>query len=439
MSSRSGPAFARSPVIDGGEPRKLQMATLIPAWWTRGWQMNKGELLKTYIVPIFFPILSIVDGMVIWFARIFPRKTPANNVVFVRTDNLGDFILWLPTASALRQQWPWPGCRFALVGNPNWVELARSLRLFDEIIGIDRKKFQRRPGYRFLSLWRLAHFRAELLVNPIHLRDPLSSDTIARAISAKRKLAARGDTSNALGQHGRANRWYDELIDSGDFSIHQAIRNHDFLARLCGIQLADPWPSMPKLESGHRSPELPNGPYALIAAGAEASLRVWPMDRFAHLAEKLARQTSLQVVLVGSPSERSLLGRLERLCSVPVINLAGKLAVQDVVFVAERAKLIITNETGAAHLGAALRVPTVCITGGGHFKGFVPYPKQAEGVGIKLFPVYHEMPCFGCDWRCIYNTRGGQAAPCISAVSVEAAWQAIKTALDSAPAPLTKN
>jgi ADP-heptose:LPS heptosyltransferase len=392
--------------------------------------MNRTELLKTYIVPSLFPILSLVDGVVIRFARLFPRKGLANDIIFVRTDNLGDFVLWLAAASALRKQWPWPGRRFVLIANASWAELARSLQLFDEVIPIERTKFQRHPAYRFASLSRLARRQAELLVNPIHGRDPLSSDTISRAIDADRKVVARGDTSNALGQEVRANRWYDELIDSADVSVHQAIRNSEFLARFCGIELADPWPNMRSPESRHSSADLPSARYVVIAPGAAASRRAWPPERFAHLAERFAREVSLQVVLVGSPSEVSFVNKLARLCSIPLFNLAGKLTLHDILPVLQKAELILTNETGTAHLGAAFRVPTVCITGGGHFKRFVPYPKEAERAGIRLFPIYHDMPCFGCNWQCIYHMRHGDAAPCIVNVDADAVWEATKLVLD---------
>jgi ADP-heptose:LPS heptosyltransferase len=369
--------------------------------------MTRSELLKTYIVPLLFPILSIADGMVIRLVRLFRRKGYANAVIFVRTDNLGDFVLWLAAASALRRQWPWSGRRFVLIANASWAELAQSLQLFDEVVAVNRTKFQRHPVYRIATLWRLARLQPELLVNPIHSRDPLSSDTIARAVDAKRKIAARGDTSNAFGQKTRANCWYDELIESADVSVHEAIRNREFLARLCGIEMTDPWPSMPAPEPRGRCTELSRGSYVVIAPGAPHRRKAWPPERFAELARRLANQTSLCVVLVGSLSELSQVNEVERHCSVRVLNLAGKLSFSDLLLLLKDARLIVTNDTAAAHLGAAFRVSTVCIAGGWQFNRFVPYPEQTSRAGITFFTAYHEMPCFGCNWRCIYRMKRG--------------------------------
>src|SRR5882672_3202036 len=67
---------------------------------------------KIYLAPWVFPAVFVVDGFIISLARLFPLRASARRVVFVRTDNLGDFVLWMPAAKAIRARWPWPGCQF---------------------------------------------------------------------------------------------------------------------------------------------------------------------------------------------------------------------------------------------------------------------------------------------------------------------------------------
>lgn len=295
-------------------------------------------MLKAYIVPILFPVLSVVDGVVIRIARSFARIRSADDIVFVRTDNLGDFVLWLAAASELRKQWPWPGRQFVLIANVNWAGLARSLQLFDDIIPINRAKFQRNLYYRIASLCAFARVRADLLVNPINSRDPISADTIARAVDANRKVAARGDASNAFGQDVRANRWYHEFIESTGVSVHEALRNRDFLAQFCGLRLADPWPRMcaPRMTKEHAG--LQAEPYVVVAPGAGASRRAWPAERFASLAAKMAREVPARVVLVGTRSELPLINEVQHLSPMPVLNLAGKLTLPELLPVLKDAK-----------------------------------------------------------------------------------------------------
>ena len=44
--------------------------------------------------------------------------------------------------------------------------------------------------------------------------------------------------------------------------------------------------------------------------------------------------------------------------------------------------------------------------------------------------VFHEMPCFGCNWECIYSLKNNEAAPCIASISVDAVWKKIKPLLN---------
>lgn len=64
------------------------------------------------------------------------------------------------------------------------------------------------------------------------------------------------------------------------------------------------------------------------------------------------------------------------------------------------------------------------MAGGGHFGCFVPYPPPIRPAAAVFLS--HEMECYHCLWRC--PRRGGPAEPfpCVAAIAVEAAWQAVR-------------
>jgi ADP-heptose:LPS heptosyltransferase len=102
-----------------------------------------------------------------------------------------------------------------------------------------------------------------------------------------------------------------------------------------------------------------------------------------------------------------------------------------------KSQILISNETGTAHIANAVGTPTVCILGGGHFGRFVPYP-VLSGQTSHLKVVYHKMPCYGCDWKCVYQIKSeasgsgameDEPAPCISNISVDAVWNEVKPLL----------
>ena len=135
---------------------------------------------------------------------------------------------------------------------------------------------------------------------------------------------------------------------------------------------------------------------------------------------------SLDIVLIGTQSERAETAAVAQVCSGPVVDLTARLNTEDLPAVIGKAKLVITNDTGTVHIAAALRVPTVCIVGGGHFGRFLPYPEEARDVGIRVEALHHPLPCFNCNWKCIYPVRYFEPAPCVSNVSVDSVWMSIK-------------
>jgi hypothetical protein len=68
--------------------------------------------------------------------------------------------------------------------------------------------------------------------------------------------------------------------------------------------------------------------------------------------------------------------------------------------------------------------------GGGHFGRFVPYP-DLPGQTNNLKEVFHKMPCYGCNWKCIYPINEGEPAPCIANISVDAVWEKVVPLLTS--------
>ena len=92
------------------------------------------------------------------------------------------------------------------------------------------------------------------------------------------------------------------------------------------------------------------------------------------------------------------------------------------------ARLLVTNETGTVHLGAAVGTPTVCVLGGGHFGRFFPYPSGLMPDTAQA--IYCPMECYGCNWSCIFQVPKNEAVPCIQSISVEAVWQAASNQLE---------
>jgi ADP-heptose:LPS heptosyltransferase len=101
----------------------------------------------------------------------------------------------------------------------------------------------------------------------------------------------------------------------------------------------------------------------VVHPGAKDPARRWPAARFAAVALRLAR-TGHPVVLTGSPAEASLASRIARLAGLPADRvLAGRTDVAGLAALVASARLVISGDTGIAHLATGYRTPSVVLFG----------------------------------------------------------------------------
>ena len=189
-------------------------------------------------------------------------------------------------------------------------------------------------------------------------------------------------------------------------------------------------PSAPFLELQYDFPEgFCYENYYIVVPGAGAQYRQWPQENFARIAREVHELTGLKAVICGNQSETRLAESLCRLQPDIFHDWAGKTSLQELVAIIHGAKFVLSNETSAVHIAAALKVPSVCILGGGHFGRFLPYPLGDEEEGFAPVPVYEQMDCYNCNWDCVYTFVDGCPAPCVERVKVAAVWDAIEQLL----------
>lgn len=98
---------------------------------------------------------------------------------------------------------------------------------------------------------------------------------------------------------------------------------------------------------------LVDGPYAVVHPGATSASRRWPPDRFAEVADGLA-DAGLQVVVGGVPSEATTTAQVVARCRAPVVDLTGRTTLGQYAALLRAAEVVVANDTGTAHLTAAV-------------------------------------------------------------------------------------
>jgi ADP-heptose:LPS heptosyltransferase len=105
----------------------------------------------------------------------------------------------------------------------------------------------------------------------------------------------------------------------------------------------------------------------VIHVGAAYGSRLWPVERFAHVAVELTK-AGHDIVLTGGPSERARAEETAALANLRGMDidggvLAGRQGLAEFAATIAEARLVISADTGAAHLASAYARPSVVLFG----------------------------------------------------------------------------
>nr|PZN64213.1 MAG: lipopolysaccharide heptosyltransferase II [Sphaerobacter thermophilus] len=134
-------------------------------------------------------------------------------------------------------------------------------------------------------------------------------------------------------------------------------------------------------------------PGGAVNPGTAMPAKRWPPERFAALADRLSTEAGVRVILAGASSDRAAVAAVVRRAQAPVVNLCGRLTLDELAAVAERAALYVGNDSGTSHLAAAVGTPTVTIfgpTNPGRYRPLGPHarvcapPESWKGAVIDL-------------------------------------------------------
>jgi ADP-heptose:LPS heptosyltransferase len=258
----------------------------------------------------------------------------------LRTLKLGDLLVAVPALQGLRRAYPEHRLVLAV---PGWLE-----PIVDLVDGVDALL----PTKGLDELLPLAPGRIDVAVN-LHGSGP-ESRRLIDALEARVAMVHHVDEIDGprLGDaqdDGPRPVWRDDIGERARW-----VR----LVRTYGVE-ADP-DEVGLLSSPHRVDVVGA---TVLHVGAFYGSRRWPVERFAEVARELGRQGH-RVVFTGSAAERERALEVARLAGAPEASvLAGELGLAEFAGVVEDAALVISADTGAAHLASAYARPSVVLFG----------------------------------------------------------------------------
>ena len=279
--------------------------------------------------------------------------------LFIRFGGIGDILLATPSVRAVHNAFP--GIEIDFIVGGGMAEALTGLPYIRNVLTFDKRGIDSRIDHFLPFLLKLSRERYDLVIN---LHPSAKSFLMAAATGARRHITFRKDM-RIQAQDGSVRHAIDDFAkelaplglritsDDLDFDIPDDDRQSvEELLRFSGVAV------------GSR--------LVVINPAASRPVNRWSAERFKEVASHFAKQLGTTVVITGAPSAfRTEIDNIDEvalaadIASVDqrIVSVAGKLTVKELGALLARSTVFLTCDTGPMHVGAAMSVPMVVLSG----------------------------------------------------------------------------
>lgn len=324
----------------------------------------------------------------------WPREwRDACNILCVRLDAIGDVLMTGPALRALREQNPQR--RITLLTSPYGASIARLMPEVDRVIEYAApwmkatpQRVDARHEYRMIGELRAYGFDAAVLFT-VSTQSPLPAALLCYFAGIPRCLAHCRENPYQLITH-----WILDPEAAGSHR-HEVRRQLDLVAPI-GAHAEDTRLALrvPPAAQRKARAELARAgvreasPLVLVHPGATAPSRRYPPEHFAAAARQLREMHDCQIVFTGNADEIALIEEIRAAMKAPSASLAGRLDLAELAAAIAQCDVLIVNNTGPAHVAAALGVAVVDL--------YAQTNLQHTPWQVEHRLLYHDVACRGC-------------------------------------------
>jgi lipopolysaccharide heptosyltransferase II len=316
----------------------------------------------------------------------------ASNILCVRLDSLGDVLMCTPAMRAVRGSAP--GRALTLLTSPGGAAVAPFIPEVDAVIEYQapwmKSSAPHDPAADAAFVQRLAaHAFDAAVIFTSYSQSALPAAMLCYQAGIPLRLA-----------HCRENP-YQMLTDwiadpEPERQVrHEVRRQLDLVAQVgCRVDAT-------RLSFALREPDLeavgqrlldagigPDAPWILLHPGASAPSRRYPPEHWASLIRLLDQQLGWPQVLTGGAHEVELVEQIREACGVATHSFAGKLGLGEMGAALKLAAVVVSNNTGPAHIAAAVGTPLVNL--------YALTNPQHTPWQVRHRVLYHDVPCRFC-------------------------------------------
>ncbi|HEX8370930.1 MAG TPA: glycosyltransferase family 9 protein [Pyrinomonadaceae bacterium] len=348
------------------------------------------------------------------FSNMIIDWTKVNRVLVVRLRSIGDTVLATPSLDALRQFLPAARIDILL---EDWVApVLEGFDAVDNVLSFKKDDFRS----RLKTARQIRRAKYDVAFN---LHGGTTATFFVRASGARHRVGYAENQYNFLYNHllsSAADFWQREKTHSAEQQLA--------LLGFVGVPIAEKPKSrlvatekalnsiaerLAKSQIASRKSQI-----ALLHPVAAFETKQWATENFAQIADFLHRK-GLPIVAVATGKEREVLEKLKQLSSFPILTF-DDLTLPEITALASQAQIFVGNDSGIAHIAAAVQAPSVVIFGSSNIHHWRPWTNAPHEIVSETFAC---QPCAG------YFCKEFGAPKCILNVKVESVMQAIQKIL----------
>jgi heptosyltransferase-1 len=344
------------------------------------------------------------------------------NILVIKLSAIGDVVHSLPFLEVLKDRFP--------LSKIDWVVEEDASGIIEDHPDIDQlivfprkswiKRIIKKGEYRSVGQ-EVANFAKEFKKKKydivVDLQGLFKSGILTFIARGRRKIALNGGRE-------ASSIFVNERVAIPDPNIH-ALERYLYIARYLGVTEFDwngqiPTDAADKKYANHLLQEIGND-RTLIAVNpmAKWETKLWGLDRFACLADRIKEELGAVVIFTGSESDTKAIKTILSRMNTKALNLAGKSSLKELACLYQKCAVVISTDTGPMHVAAAMTSPAVI----GLFGPTSPFKTGPYGLKHRVIRAGFECsPCFKkkCD-----------DMSCMKKITVDMVFKAVKEVLTS--------
>lgn len=334
------------------------------------------------------------------------------SLCILRLSAIGDVCHTLAVVQAIQRQYP--------DAEITWIIGKTEAMLMQGLPNVTLIPYDKKTGWKgIFTIWKqLSHKRFDFLLN---MQTAFRASMLSLGIKAEKKIGFNRDRAREM-------QWLFTNQKVEQTASPHVLDGQMMFAKAIGVTDLTPKWQLPLSEENLERARAwldPHRKNVVISPCSSKTEKDWLVERYAEIANWLNAQ-NINVILVGSPAKRELemTACIEQLAP-NVQNLVGKTSLKELAAVLKLADLVISPDTGAAHIASVQGTPVVGLYAIHNPRRTAPYNDQHNVVSAydEAVKDYYQKPWQELPWATKAKSKTGEQL--MARISVEQVKQKV--------------